>query len=190
MSMSRSIGNNDRLSLLCLSLCVLSSYLWMTVILLVTGASAVKIDVSVMEGDSVTLHTDVTKTQDNKVQWYYNSGRIARITGDPNKTCTDVQCNKGHWRFRDRLHLDHQTGSLTIRNITDTDSGLYKLQIIIPSSSISGKIFNATVCYCVYLSSDILQLCFVERTDFHQKRHLIIFSYHWLKLVYLNSLQF
>uniref|UniRef100_A0A9J7YCE6 Immunoglobulin domain-containing protein n=1 Tax=Cyprinus carpio carpio TaxID=630221 RepID=A0A9J7YCE6_CYPCA len=121
------------------------NYFWMTVILLVTGASAVKIDVSVMEGDSVTLYTDVTKTQDNKVQWYYNSGRIARITGDPNKTCTDVQCNEGNWRFRDRLHLDHQTGSLTIRNITDTDSGLYKLQIIIPSSSISGKIFNVTI---------------------------------------------
>uniref|UniRef100_A0A8C1X6U5 Immunoglobulin domain-containing protein n=1 Tax=Cyprinus carpio TaxID=7962 RepID=A0A8C1X6U5_CYPCA len=122
------------------------NYFWMTVILLVTGASAVNIDVSVMEGDSVTLYTDVTKTQDNKVQWYYNSGRIARITGDPNKTCTDVQCNEGNWRFRDRLHLDHQTGSLTIRNITNTDSGLYGLLIIIITSSRSSdKIFNVTI---------------------------------------------
>ncbi|XP_059424841.1 carcinoembryonic antigen-related cell adhesion molecule 1-like [Carassius carassius] len=121
------------------------NYFWMTVILLMTGASAVKIDVSVMEGDSVTLHTDVTKTKDNKVQWYYNGVRIARITGDPSKTCTDVQCNEDTERFRDRLHLDHQTGSLTIMNITNTDSGFYKLQIIITGSSSSDKIFNVTV---------------------------------------------
>ncbi|XP_026106627.1 uncharacterized protein LOC113078545 [Carassius auratus] len=120
------------------------NYFWMTVILLVTGASAVKIDVSVMEGDSVTLHTDVTKTPDNKVQWYYNDIRIARITGDPSKTCTDVQCNNHSERFRDRLHLDHQTGSLTIRDLTKTDSGEYKLQIIITGSS-SEKIFNVTI---------------------------------------------
>ncbi|XP_052445464.1 uncharacterized protein LOC127987225 isoform X2 [Carassius gibelio] len=120
------------------------NYFWMTV--LVIGASAVKIDVSVMEGDSVTLHTDVTKTPDNKVQWYYNDTRIARITGDPNKTCTDVQCNnEDNWRFRDRLKLDHQTGSLTITNITNTDSGLFKLEIIIHGSSSSDKIFNVTV---------------------------------------------
>ncbi|XP_016108473.1 uncharacterized protein [Sinocyclocheilus grahami] len=124
------------------------NYFWMTVILLVTGASAVKIDgvsVSGMEGDSVTLYTDVTKTQVNKVKWYYNGARIAQITGDPNKTCTDVQCNEGTERFRERLKLNNQTGSLTIMNITNTDSGLYKLQIIITSSSSSDKIFKVTI---------------------------------------------
>ncbi|XP_059424842.1 uncharacterized protein LOC132159347 [Carassius carassius] len=132
------------------------NYFWMTVILLVTGASAVKIDVSVMEGDSVTLHTDVTKTQDNKVQWYYNGVRIARITGDPSKTCTDVQCNEDTERFRDRLHLDHQTGSLTIMNITNTDSGEYKLQIIITGSSSSDKIFNVTIHVLFCFSPDVI----------------------------------
>ncbi|KAF4097214.1 uncharacterized protein LOC131530812 [Onychostoma macrolepis] len=126
------------------------NYFWIAVILLVTGASAVQTDgvsVSVMEGDLVTLQTDVTKTQVNKVKWYYNGARIAQITGDPNKTCTDVQCNEGQWKFRGRLHLDHQTGSLTISNITNTDSGLYELQIIITSSSSSSsdKTFNVTI---------------------------------------------
>ncbi|XP_050951077.1 uncharacterized protein LOC127153850 [Labeo rohita] len=124
------------------------NYFWMTVIFLVTDASAVETDrvsVFVMEGDSVTLHTGVIKTQVNKVKWYYNGDRIAQITGDANKTCTDVQCNNNNLRFRDRLHLDHQTGSLTIRNITNTDSGLYNLQIIITSSNRSEKIFNVTI---------------------------------------------
>ncbi|XP_043078573.1 uncharacterized protein LOC122327340 isoform X2 [Puntigrus tetrazona] len=123
-------------------------YFWSAVILLVTGASAVKIDgvsVSLMEGDTITLHTGVTETEGKKMQWYYNGTRIARITGDPNKTCTDVQCMERNRRFRGRLYLDHQTGSLTIRNITSTDSGEYKLQIIIPSISSTDKIFNVII---------------------------------------------
>uniref|UniRef100_A0A8C1TDX8 Immunoglobulin domain-containing protein n=1 Tax=Cyprinus carpio TaxID=7962 RepID=A0A8C1TDX8_CYPCA len=97
-----------------------------------------------MEGDSVTLYTDVKTNQHEKIKWFFNDTRIAQITGDLSKICTDVQCNEGTERFRDRLKLDHQTGSLTIMNITNTDSGLYKLQII-SSSSISEKIFSVAV---------------------------------------------
>ncbi|XP_056109100.1 carcinoembryonic antigen-related cell adhesion molecule 1-like isoform X2 [Rhinichthys klamathensis goyatoka] len=101
-------------------------------------------EVSVMEGDSVTLNTGVKTNQQEDIKWYFKDTRIAQINGDLNKTCTDVQCNEGTERFRGRLKLDHQTGSLTIRNINTIDFGLYELKII-SRSSISGKIFNVSV---------------------------------------------
>ncbi|KAK9967264.1 hypothetical protein ABG768_001671 [Culter alburnus] len=98
----------------------------------------------VMEGDSVTLNTDVKTNQQEKIRWYFNNTRIAEITGDLSKICTDVQCNEGTERFRDRLTLDHQTGSLTIMNTRNTDSGVYQLRII-TRSTISTKNFIIAV---------------------------------------------
>ncbi|XP_050960730.1 uncharacterized protein LOC127161992 [Labeo rohita] len=89
--------------------------------------------VFVMEGDSVTLHSGVKKSQQDRIGWYFNDTFIAQINGNLNT----------FFRFTDRLELDNQTGSLTIMKITNTDSGLYKLQVI--SSSISQKIFSVSV---------------------------------------------
>ncbi|XDV23566.1 hypothetical protein PO909_028094, partial [Leuciscus waleckii] len=100
-----------------------------------------EVTVSVMEGDSVTLNPDVKINQQTDIKWYFDKTRLAQITGDQSKICTDVQCKE---RFRDRLKLDHQTGSLTITNTRTTDSGLYKLWINISSSS-GPTIFNVTV---------------------------------------------
>ncbi|XP_056109162.1 uncharacterized protein LOC130086985 [Rhinichthys klamathensis goyatoka] len=110
----------------------------------VSGADTAGVPVSVTEGDSITLNTGVVKTQQDRIRWYYNDNRIAQISGDLSKMCTDVQCNEGNGRFRDRLKLDHQTGSLTITNIRNTDSGVYQL-LIFSISSISEKIFNVSV---------------------------------------------
>uniref|UniRef100_A0A673HPQ0 Immunoglobulin domain-containing protein n=1 Tax=Sinocyclocheilus rhinocerous TaxID=307959 RepID=A0A673HPQ0_9TELE len=92
--------------------------------------------ISVMEGEAVTLDPGVIKNPNDEMTWYFNETLIAEITGDQSKICTDDQCRE---RFRDRLKLDHQTGSLTITNTRTTDSGLYKLQIIsrIPQHSVS-----------------------------------------------------
>ncbi|XP_052445412.1 uncharacterized protein LOC127987197 [Carassius gibelio] len=107
-----------------------------------TSGAGDDVSVSVNEGDLVTLYTDVKTNQQEEVAWYFNNIRIARITGDLSKICTDVECNEGTERFRDRLKLDHQTGSLTIMNTRTTDSGEYKLVII---SSGSEKIFRVAV---------------------------------------------
>ncbi|XP_056109101.1 uncharacterized protein LOC130086901 isoform X3 [Rhinichthys klamathensis goyatoka] len=108
----------------------------------VSGVGSNEMSVSVMEGESVTLYTGVQTNQQEVIKWYFNDTRIAQISGDLSDICTDVQCEDGPERFRDRLKLDHQTGSLTITHITD--SGLYELKIISSKSS-SDKIFSVSV---------------------------------------------
>ncbi|XP_042605908.1 junctional adhesion molecule C-like [Cyprinus carpio] len=108
------------------------------------GVYTDRVSVFVMDGDLVSLNTNAKTSQQEKIKWFFNDTRIAQISDYLKKTCTDVQCNKGTERFRDRLKLDHQTGSLTIMNITNTDSGDYKLHII-SSNSMSERIFSITV---------------------------------------------
>ncbi|XP_058617574.1 uncharacterized protein LOC131531040 isoform X2 [Onychostoma macrolepis] len=109
-----------------------------------SGVGSDEVSVFVMEGDSVIFHTGVETSQQEDIKWYFSGTRIAQINGALSYICTDVKCNKGTERFRDRLKLDNQTGSLTIMNIRNTNSGLYELKII-RSSSGSDKIFNVTV---------------------------------------------
>ncbi|XP_026110016.1 uncharacterized protein LOC113082689 [Carassius auratus] len=111
--------------------------------LFLSGASGADRDECVMGGDSVTLNTDVKTNQNDRIKWFYGDTRIAQITGD--LICTDVECNEDTERFRYRLKLDHQTGSLTIRNFRKSDAGEYKLQIRSSSSS-SVKNFSVSVC--------------------------------------------
>ncbi|XP_043078848.1 uncharacterized protein LOC122327499 [Puntigrus tetrazona] len=104
----------------------------------------VTIGLLVVEGDPVTLNTYVETKEQEEIKWYFSDIRIAEISGDLSDICTDVQCNDGTETFRDRLKLDHQTGSLTITDTRTTDSGLYELKII-SSSGFSEKTFNVTV---------------------------------------------
>ncbi|XP_056304464.1 uncharacterized protein LOC130216596 [Danio aesculapii] len=85
--------------------------------------------VSVIEGDSVTLKTGVAEiNEDVEMVWKYGAEKslIAQISGFAGIFCTyDVLDG----RFRDRLKVDHQTGSLTITNIRFEHAGDYILDI-------------------------------------------------------------
>ncbi|XP_073718442.1 uncharacterized protein [Misgurnus anguillicaudatus] len=97
--------------------------------------------VSVMEGDSVTLNTDITEIQrDDQILWMFGP-RETRIAEIHKKSIDMYNSNE---IFGDRLNLDSQTGSLIITNITITHTGLYKLQII-SNRGTSYKRFNITV---------------------------------------------
>ncbi|XP_043078800.1 uncharacterized protein LOC122327474 [Puntigrus tetrazona] len=87
--------------------------------------------VSVMEGDSVSLESNIPEIHQNYIiKWTFGhpENRIAQINKEAGifETYNDVLDG----RFRDRLKLDHQTGSLTITNTTGTDSGDYQITII------------------------------------------------------------
>ncbi|XP_059424777.1 uncharacterized protein LOC132159258 [Carassius carassius] len=74
--------------------------------------------VSVMKGCHVTLNPDLTQIQnDDLIVWTFgHEGKLIAKSDEK--------------KFRDRLELDHQTGSLIIMRTEISDSGLYELKII------------------------------------------------------------
>ncbi|XP_059424776.1 uncharacterized protein LOC132159257 [Carassius carassius] len=99
--------------------------------------------VSVKEGDSLTLHTDITEIQRIFfLMWMYGSQNtiIAKIDG---KTQTVSLYDVDDGRFEDRLQLDNKTGSLNISDIRTKHSGDYHLKII--SNETFLKTFSVTV---------------------------------------------
>uniref|UniRef100_A0A671N8B5 Ig-like domain-containing protein n=1 Tax=Sinocyclocheilus anshuiensis TaxID=1608454 RepID=A0A671N8B5_9TELE len=96
-----------------------------------------------MEGDSVSLQTNTKLQTENLITWTFglSETRIAEI----NKKAGIFDTFDGpDGRFRDRLKLDHQTGSLTITNTRNTHSGLYRITIIRSGTEKTYR-FNVTV---------------------------------------------
>ncbi len=99
--------------------------------------------VSVTEGDSVSLNTRLTEIQTRDViPWTfgYPETRIAIINREDGIVST---FDGPDGRFRDRLKLDNQTGSLTITNTRTTDSGNYTVNI--KGAKTTTYRFNVTV---------------------------------------------
>ncbi|XDV23378.1 hypothetical protein PO909_027971 [Leuciscus waleckii] len=95
----------------------------------------------VTEGDSVTLN--ITVQRGEELLWLF--GPQGTIIAQINKKdgVFDTNEDADHGRFRGRLELDLETGSLTIRNIRTDHAGRYQLQII--SKTVSYKTFTVSV---------------------------------------------
>ncbi|XP_016115957.1 uncharacterized protein [Sinocyclocheilus grahami] len=109
----------------------------------VFGVDEVK-SVSVMVGDSVTLNTDDTEIQGAaKLQWRIQGEKKFIAVIDRETQEISVPGNDEEM-FSGRLELINETGSLTITNITTTDSRVYELQIKIGRVT-KPRIFNVSV---------------------------------------------
>ncbi|XP_067259926.1 uncharacterized protein [Chanodichthys erythropterus] len=97
--------------------------------------------VSGMEGDSVTLDAGLREKFD-RIKWRFgDSGSfIAEI--DSNEISYPLNDTE---RFRDRLKMNNQTGSLIIKNMRITDSGVYEIEIDQDSWN-PYTVFNIVVC--------------------------------------------
>uniref|UniRef100_A0A673MMJ4 Immunoglobulin domain-containing protein n=1 Tax=Sinocyclocheilus rhinocerous TaxID=307959 RepID=A0A673MMJ4_9TELE len=100
--------------------------------------------VTVMVGDSVALHTDVPDIQRyDVIRWRF--GQQTSPIAEINRKAGIFNTSDGpDGRFRDRLQLDNQTGSLTIKSIGTKHSGLYEVDISSSKHTIH-KTFSVTV---------------------------------------------
>uniref|UniRef100_A0A9J7WZ36 Immunoglobulin domain-containing protein n=1 Tax=Cyprinus carpio carpio TaxID=630221 RepID=A0A9J7WZ36_CYPCA len=101
---------------------------YVTVLAVVAKTDGVKsVSLSVTEGDPVTLQADSEIHQDALMLWRFGDKGIllAKIDIETNES----SLNDDDEGFKDRLQLNDQTGSLTIKSTRITDSGLYELQI-------------------------------------------------------------
>lgn len=78
---------------------------------------------SVTAGGSVSLQTNCEIQSDDLILWTLGADNVLIVKKDSETTTVNE-------RFRGRLRLGKKTASLTIRDITKTDSGHFKLQII------------------------------------------------------------
>ncbi len=106
--------------------------------------SVVEKSLSVKEGDSVTLNTDVTtinRTNHIKGTFGLKHTHIA----DFHPTSNDNSYYVNSEKFSNRLKLEPKTGSLTISHITTADSGLYYLNVVYLTRRTESKNFKVTV---------------------------------------------
>lgn len=82
--------------------------------------------VSVMEGEPSILYTGLIEIQGHDlILWKFKDHLIAEIKKETNRFLTHD--NNADGRFKGRLQLHYQSGTLTIRGSRITDSGEYHL---------------------------------------------------------------
>ncbi|XP_026054404.1 uncharacterized protein LOC113040281 [Carassius auratus] len=91
--------------------------------------------------DDVTLHTDSKIQRCDQIRWMFgDKNLIAEIKEGTGEMATYDDVLEG--RFRGRLKLDEQTGSLTITNFRTDHTGLYKMKISRSAGKCKNKSFD------------------------------------------------
>ncbi|XDV23456.1 hypothetical protein PO909_028030 [Leuciscus waleckii] len=98
--------------------------------------------VSATEGDSVTLHNETEIQDDDLILWLFGAEDRLIAKRETNKSACTYYGAEG--KFKNILNLDHQTGSLIIRNSTTEHAGVYKL-LIISSRETKYKRYKVTI---------------------------------------------
>ncbi|XP_073721554.1 uncharacterized protein [Misgurnus anguillicaudatus] len=142
--------------------------------------------VSVMEGHSVTLNTNITEIKrGDEIEWWFGNISITRIEkSDINLTYKDINETQ---IFRGRVKINNQTGDLTITNIRTEDSGLYQLNILIGNNPQVKRFFNVTVNVSPTVSiteSTQNTSDFLNQHEFHHDEGERVFIF---KIIELNS---
>ncbi len=82
---------------------------------------------SVMKGNRVTLNTGVTKNPGDVFLWYFEYTLIALVNRHPDTSCLYYGKDE---IFKDRLDMDHKTGSLIITTFRPEHTGRYQAEFI------------------------------------------------------------
>ncbi len=82
-----------------------------------------------MTGDSVVLHTGVREiNREKQILWLFGPKKADTLIAEIYKLSISIY--DSYEGIKDRLQMDQQTGSLTVRNITTSHSGHYTAQIM------------------------------------------------------------